>query len=97
MKVKSESEVAQLCLTPSDLMDCSLPGSSIHGIFQARVLEWVAIAFSNSLLEKLKWRLLHTAFLYSLCSFLSARIPCHSTYTLVVAMTPSLNRVPAAS
>ena len=40
MKVKSESEVAQSCLTLSDLMDCSLPGSSIHGIFQARVLEW---------------------------------------------------------
>ena len=47
MKVKSESEVAKLCLTLSDLMDCSLPGSSIHGIFQARVLEWGAIAFSN--------------------------------------------------
>ena len=46
MKVKSESEVTQSCLTPSDPMDCSLPGSSIHGIFQARVLEWVAIAFS---------------------------------------------------
>ena len=46
-KVKSESEVAQLCLTLSDPMDCSLPGSSIHGIFQARVLEWVAISFSN--------------------------------------------------
>ena len=46
MKVKSESEVAQLCPTPSDPMDCSLPGSSIHGIFQARVLEWGAIAFS---------------------------------------------------
>ena len=45
MKVKSESEVAQLCLTLSDPMDCSLPGSSIHGIFQARVLEWGAIAF----------------------------------------------------
>ena len=43
MKVKSESEVAQLCLTPSDPMDCSLPGSSVHGIFQARVLEWGAI------------------------------------------------------
>ena len=48
MKVKSESEVAQLCLTLSDPMDCSLPGSSIHGIFQARVLEWGAIAFSAS-------------------------------------------------
>ena len=47
MKVKSESEVAQSCLTLSDPMDCSLPGSSIHGIFQARVLEWGAIAFSK--------------------------------------------------
>ena len=44
MKVKSESEVAQSCLTLSDHMDCSPPGSSIHGIFQARVLEWGAIA-----------------------------------------------------
>ena len=49
MKVKSESEVAQLCPTLSDPMDCSLPGSSIHGIFQARVLEWGAIAFSGNL------------------------------------------------
>ena len=48
MKVKSESEVTQSCLTLSDVMDCSLPGSSIHGIFQARVLEWGAIAFSRS-------------------------------------------------
>ena len=48
MKVKSESEVAQSCLTLSDPMDCSLPGSSVHGIFKARVLEWVAIAFSIS-------------------------------------------------
>ena len=46
MKVKSENEVAQSCPTLRDPMDCSLPGSSIHGIFQARVLEWVAIAFS---------------------------------------------------
>ena len=51
-KVKSESEVAQLCPTLSNPMDCSLPGSSNHGIFQARVLEWGAIAFSTSLLEK---------------------------------------------
>ena len=48
MKVKSESEVAQLCLTLSDPMDCSLPGSSVRGIFQARVLEWGAIALSNN-------------------------------------------------
>ena len=46
MKVKSESEVAQSCPTPSDPMECSPSGSSIHGIFQARVLEWGAIAFS---------------------------------------------------
>ena len=44
---KSESEVALSCPTPSDPMDCSLLGSFIHGIFQARVLEWVAIAFSS--------------------------------------------------
>ena len=57
MKVKSESEVAQVvylkviqsCPTPSDPMDCSLPGSSVHRIFQARVLEWGAIAFSRKL------------------------------------------------
>ena len=47
MKVKSEREFAQSCPTLSDPMDCSLPGSSIHGIFQARVLEWGAIAFSD--------------------------------------------------
>ena len=46
MKVKSEGEIAQSCLTLSDPMDCSLPGSSIHEIFQARVLEWGAITFS---------------------------------------------------
>ena len=49
MKVKSEREVAQSCPTLSDPMDYSLPGSSIHGIFQARVLEWGAIAFSHRL------------------------------------------------
>ena len=47
MKVKSESEIAQLCPTLSDPTDCSLPGSSVHGIFQASVLEWGAIAFSQ--------------------------------------------------
>ena len=51
MKVKSESEVALLCPTLCNPMDCHLPGSSIHGIFQARVLEWGAIAFSDGL----KW------------------------------------------
>ena len=47
MKVKSESELAQSCPTLSDPMDCSLPGFSVHGIFQARVLEWAAITFSE--------------------------------------------------
>ena len=47
MKVKSESEVTQSCLTLSDPMDCSLPGSSVHGVFQARVLEWSAIVLSK--------------------------------------------------
>ena len=51
MKVKSESEVSQSCPTLSDPMDCSLPGSSIHGIFQARVLEWAATAFSINTLD----------------------------------------------
>ena len=46
MKVKSESEVAQSCQTLSDPMDCSLTGSSVHGIFQARILEWGAMSFS---------------------------------------------------
>ena len=53
MKVKSESEVAQSCPTLSDPMDCSPPGSSVHGIFQARVLEWGAIAFSEKQAEVL--------------------------------------------
>ena len=51
MKVRSEREVAQSCPTLRDPMDCSLPGSSVHGIFQARVLEWGAIAFSDLLLR----------------------------------------------
>ena len=51
IKVKSQSEVAQSCPTLSNPMDCSLPGSSIHGIFQARVLEWGAIAFSKQTLK----------------------------------------------
>ena len=51
MKVKSESEVTQSCLTPSDPMDCSLPGSSVHGICQARELEWGAIAFTSLSLD----------------------------------------------
>ena len=55
VKVKSEREVTQSCSTLPDPMDCSLPGSSTHGIFQARVLEWGAIAFSSIKLENLKY------------------------------------------
>ena len=62
MKVKSESEVAQSCPTPSDPMDCSLPGSSVHGICQARVLDWVAIAFSYK-----KAKMFSKAYSLSLC------------------------------
>ena len=53
MKVKSESEVAQSCPTLSDPMDCGPPGSSVHGIFQARVPEWGAIAFSMTNLDSI--------------------------------------------
>ena len=59
MKVKSESEVTQSCLTLSNPMDCSPPSSSVHGIFQARVLEWGAIAFSGAWYDiwyNVKWR-----------------------------------------
>ena len=56
MKVKSESEVAQSCLTLSDPMDYSLPGSSVHGILKARTLEWGAIAFSDNSTKMVKCR-----------------------------------------
>ena len=65
MKGKSESEVAQSCPTPSDSMDCSPPGSSVHGIFQARVLEWGAIAFS---MGSSKWCELHVQVCRESCS-----------------------------
>ena len=58
MKVKSESEVTQSCPTLSDPVDCSLPGSSVHGIFQARVLEWDAIAFSKARKQESKSQIL---------------------------------------
>ena len=77
MKVKSESEAAQSCPTVSDPMDCSLPSSSVHGIFQARVLEWGAIAFSESLslvqLFVTSWTVARWAPLYM--GILQARIP----------------------
>ena len=68
MKVKSESEVAQSCPTVSNPMDCSLPGSSVHGIFQARGLEWGAIAFSR--------------FMY--CPYLFIFIEVYLTYNIII-------------
>ena len=65
MKVKRESEVAQSCPTLSDPMDCSLPGSSIHGIFQARVLECGAIAFSGASTALVKTLQIHVVQTYS--------------------------------
>ena len=85
MKVKSGSEVAQSCPTLRDPMDRSLPGSSIHGMFQARVLEWGAIAFSDPSILMLNSLLCHKAFSDSLdrmnhfyaFSYLVCRGPSH--------------------
>ena len=86
MKVKSESEVAQSCPTLSNPMDCSLPGSSIHGICLARVLEWGAIAFSKRL-----WQTSLIVYLmYSLLSTLIYRIPL-SPRTMT---RPAINHIP---
>ena len=82
MKVKSESEVAQLCLTLSDPMDCSLPGSSVHGIFQARVLEWGAVAFSGLALK--------------LCS-IPIHHHLHHHITIVIIKIPSFPSAAAAT
>ena len=83
MKIKSEREVAQSCLTLSDPMDYSLPGFSVHGIFQARVLEWGAIAFSNMsayivIIFFLQWRLL-------IRSTVSVTLNCNQHYILNIA------------
>ena len=80
MKVESENEVAQSCLILRDPLDCSLPGSSIHGIFQARALEWGAIAFSglgSSIMEFLS-TYPHTyvlSIIYLLSIYLSIYLP----------------------
>ena len=73
MKVKSQSELAQSCPTLSDPVDCSLPGSSIHGIFQARVLEWGAIAFSRVYLRK--YYVLCVQLCPTLCDPTDCRLP----------------------
>ena len=88
MKVKSESEVAQSCPTLSDPRDCSLPGSSIHGVLQARVLEWVAIAFSEGdnihlLCEHIQFTLFHVPNIsgsYAILFFTALDFPFTSRY-----------------
>ena len=88
MKVKSESEVAQSCPTLSDPMDCSLPGSSIHGIFQARVLEWGAIAFSLIRADVVtSGEVLYVSYLF-LCNFLCCimlEISSHLSSSLLIS------------
>ena len=77
MKVKSESEVAQLCPTLSDLMDCSLPSSSVHGIFQAKVLEWGAYSVTEC-----KKRVYIYIYIYTLCMCVCIYI-CMYMYTCI--------------
>ena len=84
VKVKSESEVAQSCPTSSDPMDCSLPGSSVHGIFQARVLEWGAITFSTIYLN-LYYCCMHTQLCLTLCDTMSCSLPGSSVHGIFQA------------
>ena len=77
MKVKSESKATQSCLTPSNPMGCSQPGSSIHEIFQTRVLEWVAIAFSKPRIPGLiLLHLLLESLIFAFCSRLLVGVEC---------------------
>ena len=95
MKVKSESEVAQLCPTLSDPRDCSLPGSSVHGIFQARVLEWGAIALA---ILPIGWGLSSTRLLPNPLQMLIESLGCHlcfwtTSYRFQVPPTFSLGLI----
>ena len=86
MEVKSESEIAQSCPTLSDPMDCSPPGSSVHGIFQARVLEWGAIAFSSSSVIFIFTRILHPDNFLIVLMVLPASKLAHIALTLTVLL-----------
>ena len=86
MKVKSESEVSQSCLTLSDPMDCSPPGSSFHGIFQARVLEWGAIAFSYMNIVHLK---LMKQYWYTIIKYNSMRFYSNVLHFHLISFFPS--------
>ena len=89
MKVKSESEVAQSCPTLSNLMDCSLPGSSVHQIFQARVLEWGAIAFSELFLSAYIY--IYMLFPQSFKKFLTPPSLLHTA--LILCLAAKLKRI----
>ena len=80
MKMKSESEVTQSCPTLRDPMDCSLPGSSAHGIFQTRVLEWVAISFSNAWNWKVKVKSLSHVRLFATLWTAAYQAPVHGIF-----------------
>ena len=88
MKVKSEREVAQSCPTLSDPMDCSLLGSSVHGIFQPRVLEWGAIAFSNTCARLIKKQNVQTNKRYQLYSDWSNHI-----YSAIFNLNTKANKI----
>ena len=99
MKVKSESEVAQSCLTPSNPMDCSPPGSSIHGIFQARVLEWGAIASPDLLkfcflIIIIIIIIFYFTILYWFCH--TSKYICHGVHVFPI-LTPPPTSLPIAS
>ena len=100
MKVKSESEVAQSCPTLSDPVDCSPPGSSIHGIFQARVLEWGAIAFSATTAqpESNPSSLKSSLFLFIICTASSVSMLISDHQATFSALTlPCLSMCPSGS
>ena len=88
MKVKSESEITQSCPTLSGPMDCSLPGSSVHGIFQARGLEWAAIAFSESLQRQMQMPLLLLSYWHMLLA--SANLHLTGQCQFIVDRTKSI-------
>ena len=91
MKVKSESQVAQSCPTLSDPMDCSPPGSSVHGIFQARVLEWGATAFS-AFYTKLQQFSVFAIFVLEVSVFPNASVNFLSTVNLTEENGDALHR-----
>ena len=96
MKVKTESEVTQSCLTLSDPMDCSPPGSSIHGIFQARVLEWGATAFSatpSTMVLNLVLCLLFVIFVNYACSILVIHQNSESSLIYMSFLLQTINQI----